>query len=94
MEAADALLERAGVPHKTCAGMQAALKTLDDRNFEYPWNCLEEAVAAKETRSGRQVIDNDALPHPLYAGLTARPASLSGEKDHPEVAQEPALRGK
>jgi hypothetical protein len=26
-------------------------------------------VAVEGTRGGRQVIDNDALPHPLYAGL-------------------------
>ena len=26
-------------------------------------------VAVEGTRDGRQVIDNDALPHPLYAGL-------------------------
>jgi hypothetical protein len=163
MEASDASLERAGAPHKMCASLQAALKTLDERGFEYPWNGLEEAVAkmpenklspvgygsllnrnsaavdiketprervalnadytrsptdalngclltvapadivrpgkrefgydlrpvvcvrwleweatlftgyvlvaAEETRSGRQVIDNDALPHQLFAGL-------------------------
>jgi hypothetical protein len=69
------------------------------------------------TRDRRQVVDNDALPHPLYAGLCRagahavseaflqlylgttfladRKTSLAEwEKEHPEVAQEPSLKGK
>jgi hypothetical protein len=245
LEAADALLERAGVPREVRAGLQEPLKTLEGTGLEYPWNGLEEAVAkmpeeklllvgygsllnrdsaartikdtpreghppvvalgarrvfnyvipkpllrsygtnfppreraalnldytrsptdalngrlltvapadiaalrkrefgydlrpvvcarwgdweaapftayvlvaVEGTRGGRQVIDNDALPHPLYAGLCRagahavsdaflrlyqettfladRKTSLAQwEKEHPEVAQEPPLRGK
>lgn len=72
----------------------ADLAALREREFGYDlrpvvcvrWGEWEAApftayvlVAAKGTRGGRQVIDNDALPHPLYAGLCRAGAQAVSE---------------
>lgn len=82
MEAANALLERAGVPRKTRAGLQAALATLDERDFEYPWNGLEEAVTK---------MPENKLSLVGYGSLLNRDSAAKTIKDTPPEGHPPVL---
>jgi hypothetical protein len=82
MEAADALLERAGVPRKMRTALQAALKTLDGKEFEYPWNGLEEAVAKLQERKLLLVG---------YGSLLNRDSAARTIKDTPREGHPPVL---
>src|SRR5262249_38496986 len=87
MEVTDALLECAGVPRETRNSLQAHLKTLDGRGFEYPWNGLEEAVAKmpenkllavgygsllNRDSAARTIKDTPREGHPAVLALGAR----------------------
>jgi hypothetical protein len=87
IEAADALLERAGVPCEVRAGLQAALKTLQGTGFEYPWKGLEETVAEmpehkllligygsllNRDSAARTIKDTPREGHPPVVALGAR----------------------
>jgi hypothetical protein len=82
MEAADALLERAGVPREVRASLQAGLKTLDGTGFAYPWNGLEEAVAK---------MPENKLLLVGYGSLLNRDSAARTIKDTPREGHPPVL---
>ena len=82
MEATDAWLERAGVPRKMRVRLQAALKTLDEAGFEYPWNGMEEAVA-KTSENTLLLVG--------YGSLLNRDSAARTIKDTPREGHPPVL---